>query len=210
MRYIDKYNLWNVKPVGEDREPTGNDGLIISAYAHKVGLLNNPALVWKFYMMELKHKDGLPVERLPNKPTPPPSRDFFLAASYFGMVKLGGWNFSPYPIPKFDLIAAIKQFWALRGKHRNTFWENPGYEQVFRFAFSVPLQDRAFYYRMKNQRAPLFYRWIEVIDSILRSKSDSSKLIAWLKYDKRPELEVFERYFGKDHPIYKAIVDEQI
>ena len=82
------------------------------------------------------------------------------------------WNFSPYPLPRFSAVQLIKQLWELRPsvehvgydhfsllarfkivdhtnvyqlnrKHRNYFWQN-NLDQLYRFAFSVPLQDRYF------------------------------------------------------------------
>jgi len=162
MSYIDKYGLYNVKHCISG-EPSGNDGFIITAYAIKLGLevnfnlINSTYLSLKSNNFELRRRTvrylwSYPVERLPNKADPMPSRD------------LG--------------------------------------ESVINCLNNL----RAFYYRLYDIKAPFIYRLIEFIDKKIGSKSDSSKLIRWLKYDKMPEIEVFERYFGKDHPIYKKVL----
>jgi hypothetical protein len=198
--YIDRYGLYNVEPVDQDGLPTGNDGWILTAYAKKLGLPVNSArleVTWDYL--------DYPFERIPGKKEPPVSRDVVL-----GLVSLGilssrdlakaKWTFSPFPLPPFNPVKLIKQIRQARGQHRNYFWKN-GLDQIYRFAFSVPLTDRAFYYRCRGLKAPLIYRLIEAADKRMKPKNNSSALIRWLKYDKWPVIKVFEEYFGKEHPI---------
>ena len=112
--------------------------------------------------------------RNPGYSTPPFSRDEFLGCVSLGLLKnygtFFGWNFSPYPFPKFSLSKLLSQLWQLRPgiladryitlfkffggksvklplgynlsfKSRNYFWEN-NLDQIYRFAFSVPVVDR--------------------------------------------------------------------
>ena len=202
MNYVDKYGLYNVKPVGPDGEPTGNDGAIITAYAKKAGLPVDK-IQFHLFLGKLKVSNGFPVERLPGKETPYPSRDFLLGitAMDFGspeFMRSKKWNFSPLPLPKFNLIAFIIQALACIGEHRNFFWEHE-LRQIYRVAFMVPFQDRAFYWR--GEWPGLLYWMIAWVDKKLPGGNNSSKLIRWLKYDITPDLKVFVEYFGEDHPI---------
>lgn len=139
------------------------------------------------------------------------------------------WSFSPFPLPKFSLIKLVKQLWELRPsivdvteeetiyeddkfksytakfykqlewKHRNYFWQN-NLDQLYRFAFSVPITDRHFilkcwdkfrWYRPDN----LFYFVAAKIDS----KLSGSAGIRFLKYD--TSAVEMSKEFPSDHPI---------
>lgn len=214
MNYVDEHGQWHPKPVTESNPIPSNDGMIISAYAAKLDLpVNNNKLFLMVFMKNafISSYVHLPAERTPNKPQPYPSRDFYLGLSALELIRatdmeMSGWNFSPLKLPELSVIKLVKQLWNLRGKHRNTFWREEGYEQVRHVAFSVPIHDRAFYYRMEGRRVPLIYKLAELVDKYLVRKSgdDSSALIRWLKYDQLPEVQVFERYFGSSHPITQA------
>lgn len=213
MRYVDNYGLYNVKPVGEDGKPTGNDGLIISAYADKAGLMVDIYNLRVGLWHKLKARNGFPIERLPGKETPYPSRDFYLAAKWFEFEKTDhlkryGWNFSPFKLPSINPFKLVAQAALAIGKDRNFFWENK-LDQIYRFAFSIPLHDRAFYFNMEVIHAPKIYALIEWVDrKFFKAGNNSSKLIRWLKYNEMPKIEVFEEYFGKDHPITLKIRGE--
>ena len=134
--------------------------------------------------------------RSPSKENPPISRDEILGMAHFGFLKphhLYGWNFSPYEIPKFSLVKLIKQLMELRGKNRNYFWQN-NLDQIYRFAFSVPLSDRHFILK-KWGKFNLFYWAVAKIDSLLPVKNG----IGWLKYDK--DIEKMREEFPLDHPL---------
>lgn len=214
MNYVDECGLWNVKPVGPDNKPTGNDGWIVTAYAVKCGFKINQELITKTWE-RLKKIGPLPIERLPNKETPYCSRDVMLGLGALKLITVDDliahdWKFSPKPIPKFDIFKLANQLWQLRPRlvkwkiifaHRNYFWEN-NLDQIYRFAYSVPLQDRAFYYRIAGRCVPFFYYLIESIDEKLKPGSNSGTLIRWLKYDRQPDTSVWVDYFSIDHPFY--------
>lgn len=208
MNYKDKYGLWNVKPC-VDGNPSGNDGWILTAYAQKVGfvvVLHELYETWGSLMC----RGGFPIERLPNKPVPFVSRDVILGVVFLGLtdvkqLKRMGWNFSPRPLPELNIFKLIHQLWQLRGKHRNHFWQHPGFEQVYHVAFMVPLQDRAALYRFSGGTAPMLYRLIEWFDKRRKPENNSSALIRWLKYNQVPELKVFEEYFGEKHPMTRIM-----
>lgn len=210
MSYVDKYGLWNVKEC-IDGNPSGNDGWILTAYAEKLELPVHPKLYHSWLTLERgDHIRKFPIERLPGKEHPYISRDVVLGAIYLGMtdvwhLKRMDWNFSPIILPALNIFKLIHQLWQLRGKHRNHFWQNHGFEQVFHVAFMVPLHDRAAIYRFSGETPPpVIYRLIEWVDKRRKPRNNSSALIRWLKYDQMPEIRVFEEYFGIDHPITKA------
>jgi hypothetical protein len=170
---------------------------------------------------------------------PPISRDEILGMAALGLLKprhLNGWNFSPFPLPKFNLFTLLKQLWQLRPslvkhplfsppksvpyfklprifiklsgyyylsfKHRNYFWQN-NLDQLYRFAFSVPLTDRHFLLSQWGRFTwynpmHLLYWTIAKIDS----KLGKSNGIRWLKYGKGVEEMTSE--FPADHPIVIA------
>jgi hypothetical protein len=207
MNYVADTGLWNVKPIKEDGKDTGNDGWIVSAYACKAGLpIEEDKLSDTFQKLRRSNFSIIPTERLPNKKEPPLSRDVILGMVYFNLLDVddlieSGWYFGAVEPPKFNLVKLLKQLWKLRKAHRNTFWKENGYEQVYRLAYMIPFQDRAFHYIRSGKKAPVIYRIIEWVDKKQGSGSDSGALIRWLKYDLKPDSEVFERYFKSGHPI---------
>jgi hypothetical protein len=204
-QFQDSYSRIHHKPC-INGEPSSNNGWIYSAYSHKLGFkLDFPALYQCYRQCLKKNPDTgkMFLIRSPNKELPPNSRDEILGVAYLGLLKpshLDGWNFSPRTVPAFNPIKLAKQLWDLRPslkRHRNYFWEN-NLDQLYRFAFSVPLQDRHFVAKHShfkiNPVAKLFYWTIAKIDSIVGSDSG----IRWLKYDK--SLQAMLEEFPAEHP----------
>jgi hypothetical protein len=190
--YVDQYGRYHTKPITEVNPVSSNNGWIYTAYAKKVGLELD---VYKLrYCYELCDQGSGVLWRTPGKELPPMSRDEVL-----GMVELDligdvpNWNFSPWPVPKFDLVKCVKQFWQQKGQHRNFFWEN-NLDQIYRFAFSVPLTDRHFILS-KQGKFNIFYWAVAKLDSIIGKDSG----IRFLKYDKSKE--AMQQEFPADHPI---------
>ena len=197
-KYLDKYGMYHDKAC-IDGQPSSNNGWIYTAYAEKANLPYDKELVRKtFDKCKMPNRDlahGFYLIRTPYRACPPISRDEILGMAALGFLKpqhLDGWSFSPYPVPKFSLIKAIKQLLELRGKHRNYFWQN-NMDQVYRFAFSVPLQDRHFILQKWGKFNP-FYWAIAKIDGMFKPKSGMD----WLKYNKG--LDVMKEEFPEDHP----------
>lgn len=206
MEFKDKYGFYNVKPIGPSRDPSGNDGAIVTAYAQKVGLSISWVELWHTRDL-LRKRNGIPIERHPGKFYPPPSRDTMLGLVSLGMLHPedlleNNWSFCPFKIPDFNPFLTIAALWRMRKAHRNSLWEGNGEPHLFRFAFSVPLVDRAFMLRHVGMPKNYFYSFAEWLGiAFFPAKNDSSKLISWLKSDIDPGAEVFERYFGENHPI---------
>jgi hypothetical protein len=195
MTYIDKYGLYHHKPC-VDGEPSSNNGWLYTAYARKLGLGINRTRLDICYAGCMLHPTKLMISRLPGKTKPPMSRDEILGLVELGYLvydKTGTWNFSPRPIPKFNIVTLIKQLKEVKDKHRNYFWEN-NLDQLYRFAFSVPLVDRH-YCMQKVGEFNLFYWAIAKIDSM----SSKTSGIRWLKYGK--SLAAMQEEFPEDHPL---------
>lgn len=226
QNYEDKYGRYHHKPC-INGEPSSNNGWIYSAYADKLGLpLNDSELQSCFNKCLNEHNTF--ILRSPLKGLPPMSRDEILGAAALGLLKarnLKGWSFSPRPIPRFNPFKLAVQLWELKPalekvntwqnisdtdeedyiwetkviwKHRNYFWENK-LDQLYRFAFSVPIQDRDFILDNTDKKvnifAVLFYSAVASIDKLFNKPSG----ITWLKYGKG--LAEMKSEFPADHPI---------
>ena len=193
--YVDQYGRYHDAPVTVSEPIPSNNGWIYTAYAQKMGL---PVDFYKLkYCYEFSEQDGV-LWRSPGKALPPMSRDEIL-----GMVALGftpnnlleTWNFSPFPLPKFDITKFVPQLIELV-KHRddrNYFWKN-NLDQIYRFAFSVPLADRHFILQ-KHNKFNIFYWAISKIDSMFSGASG----INYLKYGN--SVKAMQEEFPEDHPL---------
>jgi hypothetical protein len=203
--YFDKFGRLHHK-LCVNGEPSGNNGWIYSAYFHKAGgSLNSVLLNECFRDCVKRHSDGqLYTNRHPDGySNVPQSRDEILGLAALGFLHpmhLNGWSFSPYPIPPFSLKTLIKQVLELRGKHRNHFWQN-GLSQIYRFAFSVPLQDRAFLLECFGETRRLsyfFYKAIAMLDAKFAKPKNG---IHWLKYGGEERKKIMQTEFPEDHPL---------
>lgn len=224
--YIDLHGRMHHK-ICINGEPSGNNGYIYSSYAIKVGIKLDMELIKKCYENCLVNNKF--VLRTPGKALPPQSRDEVLAAAALGFLKpehLNGWSFSPFPIPRFSLLKLIKQLYELSPslvgnkdnlptvtygyelvyKHRNYFWQN-NLDQIYRFAFSVPLVDRDFILNSWGKfqwfnPVHLFYKAVAFVDS----KTGTDSGIRFLKYGKSAKAMAEE--FPADHPITQKVLNE--
>lgn len=200
-KYQDKFGMYHDKPAREG-EPSSNNAWIYTAYAKKAGLPYDENLVSltfnKCKKSSLEHSKGFYFIRTPYRASPPISRDEILGMAALGFLKenhLDGWNFSPYKVPRFSLIQTIKQLIELKGKHRNYFWRN-GLSQIYRFAFSVPIQDRHFILT-KWGKFNILYWIVDRLDRFRKPKNG----IHWLKYGTNKK--IMQEEFAEDHPLRK-------
>ncbi len=182
--FRDKYGLYNEKSL-TNNEPSGNDGPILTSYVQKNGGDVDLAFIRREYWDKLAGRP-IPKERLPGKPLPPPSRDTILGWYWLGFLSVDDlqkrkWNFSPWSFPAFNPLKTLAALWRLRKKHRNALWQNGGEPHLWRFAFSVPIQDRAYMLRDSGKAVPLFYRVYEWISNNRKARSRSSEMIMWRK-----------------------------
>lgn len=227
--YQDVYSLYHHKVCINGQASSGNPA-IYTAYAVKLGLPIDSAKVAEAFQLIQKEKGGHKyLIRHPHKlESSPFSRDEVLGWAALKLLKsehLNNWNFSPYPVPKLSVLALIKQLWQLRPeilhnpyaiqlRHRNYFWQN-NLDQLYRFAFSVPLQDRHFILKSWGKfqwynPAHVFYAAVSFIDSKLPKRSG----IKWLKYGTNigqphgpgdlEHIQEMVKEFPVDHPIRKS------
>lgn len=205
--YFDKWGRIHNKPVTESNPVPTNNGWIYTAYLAKTGyqvdLMN---LVECFRLCKKKDAESRHeyLIRSPNKETPPISRDEILGLAALGLLKkyhIPNWKFSPYKIPSFNLPKLIKQLKEVKGQHRNYFWLNK-LDQMYRFAFSVPLQDRAFILECFGEKRSIryfFYKTIAFLDSKFSKPKNG---IHWLKYGGEERKKVMQQLdFPEDHPL---------
>ena len=219
--YQDKWSRYHHKPT-DGSNPSSGNGWIYTAYAVKVGCgVDRPNLITCW---ELCSVNGVFI-RNPESETSPFSRDELLGVAALGLLKsnqLNSWNFSPYPIPPFSLSKLISQsrqlftvqpyykrilglevkLYHFAQTHRNTFWQK-GLDQIYRFAFSTPMQDRysilKWAGRFKAYRPDhLFYLGVSLIDRI-----GSPSGMRYLKYGGNKNMKAMVKEFTADHPLRK-------
>jgi len=202
------FNVWkrlHHKPC-INGEPSSNNGWIYTAYHYK--LYNIASYYQGVDLKAIGYECSQNLTRHPLKYKSkelqvPISRDEILGLAFLKHLNpthLNGWSFSPYPIPPFNLKTLIKQIKELNGQHRNYFWQNK-LDQIYRFAFSVPLQDRAFLLECWGETKSLryfFYKSIAMIDSKFFKPKNG---IHWLKYGGEERKKIMQGEFPEDHPL---------
>lgn len=227
--YFDELGRLHHKPVTtENPVPSGNGWLYTAYYKKVIGIsvtafqkLHTAFLKCQVYSSISADRPSFYLVRSPGKDAPPISRDEILGLAALGLLQkehIKGWNFSPYIVPKFNLVSFLKQAYVLRPtfkpvvigpvepdskvffglylRHRNYVWKND-LNQLYRFAFSVPLVDRAFILEKwgKNQ---LFYSIVAKLDSFGKASG-----IRFLKYGGEKNKKVMLKEFPSDSPINK-------
>lgn len=210
--YYDDYGRVHHKPC-INGEPSSNNGWIYTAYLyHAKGEIQATdwlklASCFEYCRVYYEAKGDYIINRHPGKSTIPISRDEILGLADLDLLKpehLDGWNFSPYPLPRFSPLKLVKQLWEAKGEHRNYFWQN-SLDQLYRFAFSVPVQDRAFILKKWGK-----FRWYNPVHVFYAAFGRVSSLFSpngldWLKYGgKRAEKEMLKE-FPADHPVAEAL-----
>ena len=228
MNYFDEYGRLHDKPVTETNPIPCNNTWTYSAYFHKTGgrlnwILLNEAFRDSIHIGEngftylTRHPDG-------KHTIVPISREELLGMAYLKLLKpchLNGWSFHKAPLPKFSLVTLMKQLWELRPtmeyfiggtrshpiedyrlkwKHRNYYWQN-NLDQIYRFAYSIPLQDRASmleYWGETKSLRYFFYKAIATFDKTFRKPSNG---IHWLKYGGEKRKLVMQQEFPEGHPL---------
>lgn len=179
--------------------PSSDNGWLYSAVAKKLGVeLNIDYRVGIYCAMYLKRHPST----VTNRPYVPISRDEILGLAYLGYLEphhLEGWNFSPFLLPKFNLIKLIKQLLEARGQHRNYFWRNE-LTQIYHVAFIVPLQDRHFLNKCWGRYNPI-YHLIDFLYHLRQPTDRSSRQIRFLKTGKDKDAIVNYYSDKENHPL---------
>ena len=227
MSYQDKWSRFHDKPC-TNGEPSSNNGWVFSAYAAKAGLELDET--WLGICYKGCRLDSSTLVRSPGDEigkSVPISRDEILGLVALGFLVAKkdskiAWNFSPYPLPKLNLFKLFSQLWQLfsfekttvplflgvveiyphlpKLKNRNYFWQN-NLDQIYRFAFSIPLVDRYFILKKWNRfcwykPSHLFYFAVSLFDRI-----GSASGLKWLKYGGQDNKKAMVKEFPEDHPI---------
>lgn len=226
--YIDSYSRYHNKPITDSDPYPCNNAWIFTSYAKKLGLIVDMNKLGQCF--NLCRIDSETLVRNPDdsiEKNVPISRDEIIGMVALGVLKprLVRWNFSPFPLPKFSAVQLAKQLYELRPsliktyrdtippipkyslefKHRNYFWQNK-LDQIYRFAFSVPLQDRHFMLKCWDKfqwynPVHVFYATVSKVDSMLPKKS----AIKWLKYGGEENKAKLLEEFPEDHQIIQRI-----
>lgn len=203
-KYQDEFSLYHDVPISQGY--SGNPA-IYTAYAQKLGLpIDYLKVEEAFKLIQVERNGHKYLLRHPSKTnyeSSPTSRDEIMSWAALGLLKpehIPNWNFSRYPLPRFSLTQLVKQLPSLikNSDDRNYFWKN-NLDQIYRFAFSVPLTDRYFLldkWGNYNKFNPIhqIYRLVAKIDSLLPKENG----IRWLKYGK--SLKGMQKEFPEDHP----------
>ena len=220
MSYQDKHTMWHNKPC-INGEPSSNNGWIYSAYARYLApeSVNH---IERFYVYKdcIKSIFPLKIDRLPNKETPPMSKDEIIGLISAGLVTRHEIESSHYNFCNFEdyqpkkltfksVFKAAKILWSIRKEHRNYVWEN-NLRDAYCLAFYLPPQDQYYVRRFHGQGTSLtqtlaFY--LNAVNVFLRGDK-SSRMILWLQLKDMdhflskyvPEKRWISDYFEKDHP----------
>lgn len=236
MNYFDKYNRVHNKPVTLEAPIPSNNSWIFTAYLTEVdGKSRNLKGCFDLCCVEGKFVKRSP-EKF-NIPMSRDEVLGATALGLLKPGHLNDWNFSPFPLPRFSPTKLVKQLWELRPrllakkyitlfeffggnyiklplginiayKHRNYFWQN-NLDQLYRFAFSVPVQDRYFILKKWGKfrfykPSHLFYAAVAKVDSLMPKKSG----IKFLKYGGEKNKAAMVKDFPDDHPIVLAVKGE--
>lgn len=198
--YTDRYGRIHDAPSDGDN-PSSDNGWLYSAVAKRTGypVTINKSVATYCTLFLQRHPSNVT-----NRPYVPISRDEVLGLAYLGYLKprhLDGWNFSPDPLPKFNLVKLVKQLLEARGQHRTYFWQN-NLTQINHVAYMVPLQDRHFLNQCWGRYNPI-YHLIHIIDSNLKKENRSSRNMRFLKTGK--DIAGVANYFGPNHPLTKHV-----
>lgn len=231
--YQDKWTRFHDKP-SEDGKPSSNNGWIYTAYSK---YLEIDTFSWskirECYELCTHNDIRVRINRNPNQPFPPFSKDEVFGAVSLGLLNYSDlywqhntfcnlYSFKPKPLSKINWFKAIKQFWELRNKHRNAVWQEPGYEEAMQLAFRLAPNDLYYVKRMSKVAPGLLdaVMWhLNALQTTLKQgKTDTQSLsslnILWLQlkdmkmedswyYKSIDQKKNFMLYFGKDHPFNK-------
>lgn len=226
--YTDKWSRYHDKPT-DGVNPSSNNGWIYTAYFYKVNDIY-PNLQYTPDLIQAGEECAEYRTRHPGLveyTKSPISRDEVLALEYLGFsLNMQNWMFNPKdrPIPKLSIPKLIKQalalivvipyykrilgvdvkLWHFELAHRNFFWKN-NLDQLYRFAFSVPIQDR--YSILKGSGRFKFYRpnhllyaGISMIDRLGKPSG-----MRYLKYGGDKNMRAMVQEFPADHPIRTGV-----
>lgn len=224
-KYKCKYGLYHDKPV-ENNEPRSNNGWIYTAYSKYLAPGNiDDNQIYRTYQQCVKSYTPLSINRLPNKPLPPFSKDEVIGCVSLGLLKNDELERSHYNFcninKEFDrklsfksLWKAIKVLYKAKDEHRNYIWENEIVE-AYPLAFRLPPEDIYYVKEYSGVRASIFESVAFYLNAAMTiyNGNKSSRMLLWLKLeDMNHWLKKFVNkdqwvldYFGPDHDFTKNL-----
>ena len=217
--YQDKWGRWHDKPCA-DGSPSSNNGWIYTAYAYHLGMGFDFLLLSDCHD-EIQRGEFPKWDRSPGKMFPPLSRDEVLGLYVCGFLthkelKRVHWQFcnisgfKPTPLWKISWLKAARAAWKIRNAHRNALWDE---DDLWYFGFRLPPQDTWFIMKVAERKPSIIHTLYFYISAVLTvyGKSDSGKLILWLKlkelkmensflYKRLNWKKAFINYFPGGHP----------
>lgn len=217
--YQDSYTMWHDRVCFEGK-PRSNNSFIYTAYSKY--LASNTFIFDKVtsrFQKCLRNKSPLVIDRLPNKRTPPQSKDEII-----GMVSLGllssesltnsHWNFCnleyvPEKLNFRKVFNAIKIILSIRKEHRNYAWENE-LTEVYCLLFYLPPWDQYYVMKMCGKSPTLFQTlafFANLFFTIVKGNR-SVRMLLWLQMSDMyprlakllPKKKWVKAYFREGHP----------
>lgn len=233
--YQDRFTRFHDKPT-DGRNPSSNNGFIYTAYAMHV----LPNMVEKAFITECISRcivdfEKFRINRNPNDPTPPMSRDEVMGIlsiykntgygkNLYDSLKANHWNFCNLEYDKKPLnfnriLTAADALYDIKDEHRNTVWKE-NIVEAYPLAFRLPPSDIYYLKRLYGDKPNMLERlafYAETLQSIYKGDK-SGKMISWLKIKDlkleytylgkeiiKKEEQNFIEYFGKDHVLVRNI-----
>lgn len=227
-QYTDKYGRYHDKPT-DGVKPSSNNGWIYTAYAKQLDLPIDMVKLQECYKGCLvKNSMFYKIDRTPDKPTPPISRDEIIGLASLGLLnyqKLADQHhvfcnlpdMKPKKLSEINWFKALHQLWKLRNKNRNEVWQQEGYKEAQQIAFRLRPDDTYYIKRLYSTKPTLFEKVFFHVSSFFtrRGDSNSTKNIDMLqrhdlgkKIDSEKMLSSYIPYFGADHAFVKRLMND--
>lgn len=212
MNYQDRFTRFHDKPT-DGQNHSSNNGFIYTAYSRHIV----PDMVNIVKITSCLHKctvdlDKFQINRNPNDPTPPNSRDevmgllsIFKNSPYgytlYDKLKKNHWNFCN--LPEYEkkplnlnrILTAADALYDIKDKHRNTVWKENIIE-AYPLAFRLPPSDIYYLKRLYGDKPNMLERlhfYAETLQSVYKGDR-SGRMITWLKIK---DLGLEDTFLGK-------------
>lgn len=210
--YQDRFTRFHDKPT-DGRNPSSNNGFIYTAYSrHIVPDMSNIVKLTSCLSKCTVDLSKFQINRNPNDPTPPNSRDEVMGIlsiykdspygnTLYRMLKDNHWNFCN--LPEYEkkplnfkrIYKAVKSLYKIRKEHRNTVWKENIIE-AYPLAFRLPPSDIYYLKRLYGDKPTMLERlafYAETLQSVYKGDR-SGRVISWLKIK---DLGLEDTFLGK-------------
>lgn len=220
MEYIDKYGLYHDKPV-RNREPSSNNGWIYTSYAKSLGHVcmskKHYENLFSMCIIHRQIKSDFYLSRLPNKLTPPISRDELIGMASLGM-DIGKILFARdyyfcrmnSEIRNTSIWESIKVLYSIKDEHRNHVWQNSLYKG-YKLAFRLAPHDIYYIKKISNWGDVKLYESIlfnlYCLSTVIQNNISARNVLwlqlrdlkstFWIRFINQPDN--FSKYFSEKH-----------